>query len=42
VSGVELKASVGWVFRFCEGKVVYLRAFRDPEQALTAVGLQDG
>jgi ketosteroid isomerase-like protein len=39
-SGVELEASVGWVFRFREGKVVYLRAFRDPEQALAAVGLR--
>jgi ketosteroid isomerase-like protein len=39
-SGVELEASVGWVFRFRDGKVLYLRAFRDPEQALAAVGLQ--
>ena len=40
-SGVELEASVGWVFRFRDGRVLYLRAFRDPEKALAAVGLQE-
>jgi ketosteroid isomerase-like protein len=40
-SGVELEASVGWVFRFRDGRVLYLRAFRDPEQALAAIGLQE-
>jgi ketosteroid isomerase-like protein len=40
-SGVETHAPVGWVYRFREGKVVYLRAFRDPERALEAVGLSE-
>jgi ketosteroid isomerase-like protein len=40
-SGVEQEAHFGWVFRFRDGKVVYLRAFREPEQALGAVGRSD-
>ena len=38
-SGVETEADMGWVFRFRQGKVVYLRAFRDPEEALATTGL---
>jgi ketosteroid isomerase-like protein len=41
ISGVETDTPVGWVFRFRKGKVFYLRAFRDPEQALGAVGLDE-
>jgi ketosteroid isomerase-like protein len=41
VSGIETEAPMGWVYRFRQGKVVYLRAFRDPEQALEAVGLSE-
>ena len=37
-SGVEQVVHVGWLFKFRHGKVVYLRAFRDPKQALEAVG----
>jgi ketosteroid isomerase-like protein len=40
-SGVEMDAPVGWVFRFRQGKIIYLRTFRDPEQVLGAVGLTD-
>ena len=40
-SGVETDAEFGWVFRFRRGKLVSLRAFRDPEQALARVGLLD-
>jgi ketosteroid isomerase-like protein len=40
-SGVELEASVGWVFRFRDGKVLYLRAFSDPEQALADLGREE-
>jgi ketosteroid isomerase-like protein len=40
-SGVEQTQQFGWVFRFRGGRVVYLRAFRDPEQALEAVGLTE-
>jgi ketosteroid isomerase-like protein len=37
-SGVETKSPGGFVVRFREGKVVYMRAFRDPERALAVVG----
>ncbi len=37
-SGVETDVPMGWVFKFREGKVLYVRAFRDPEQALGALG----
>jgi ketosteroid isomerase-like protein len=40
-SGVEMDMRLGWVFRFRQGKLVYLRAFRDPEEALAAVGLRE-
>ena len=37
-SGVEGAAPAGWMLKFHEGKLVCFRAFRDPEQALEAVG----
>jgi ketosteroid isomerase-like protein len=37
-SGVSSTVSMGWVFRFEHGKLVYVTAFRDPEQTLGAVG----
>ena len=40
-SGVEQTEEFGWIFRFHEGQVIYLRAFRNPEQALAAVGLRE-
>jgi ketosteroid isomerase-like protein len=40
-SGVESTSPAGWMLKFRRGKVVCFRAFRDPEQALEAVGLQD-
>jgi ketosteroid isomerase-like protein len=40
-SGVEMHAPLGWVYRFRQGKLVYLRTFRDPEQTLAAVGLSE-
>src|SRR6478609_6878343 len=33
-SGVEQTEQLGWIFRFHEGQVIHLRAFRNPEQAL--------
>jgi ketosteroid isomerase-like protein len=40
-SGVETEdTSVGWVFRFKNEKVVSFRAFREPEKAFAAVGLE--
>jgi ketosteroid isomerase-like protein len=40
-SGVEQTEQFGWIVRFHESQVIYLRAFRDPEQALAAVGLRE-
>ena len=37
-SGVEMKQPAGWMLRFRDGKVIELRAFREPEAALAAVG----
>jgi|SRR5437667_2748456 len=38
-SGVETESPAGWMFRFRNGKVLCFRAFREPEQALGAVGM---
>ena len=40
-SGVEQTQQLGWIFRFRDGRVVYLRAFRHPERAFASVGLRD-
>jgi len=40
-SGVETTLPSGYVARFRGGKVVQMRAFREPEQALEAVGLSE-
>lgn len=40
-SGVETEMPAGWMFKFCDGKVVCFRAFREPEQALEATGLRE-
>jgi ketosteroid isomerase-like protein len=40
-SGVETEALAGWVLKFRDGRVLYFRAFREPEQALVAVGLSE-
>jgi ketosteroid isomerase-like protein len=37
-SGAETETAAGWMLRFRERKVLYFRAFRDPESALAAVG----
>lgn len=37
-SGLESASPAGWVFKFRDGKVLLFRAFREPEQALGAVG----
>jgi ketosteroid isomerase-like protein len=37
-SGIETDSLVGWIFRFRKGRVVYFRAFNDPEKSLEAVG----
>jgi len=40
-SGVESAAAAGWVLKFREGKLLRFRAFREPAQALEAVGLAE-
>jgi ketosteroid isomerase-like protein len=38
-SRVEDESPAGWLLKFRRGKLVYFRAFRDPEQAFEALGL---
>ena len=40
-SGVESASPAGWMFKFRDGKLLCFRAFREPEQALEAVGLSE-
>jgi ketosteroid isomerase-like protein len=40
-SGVETESPAGYVTKFREGRMVYMRAFREPEQALLALGLKE-
>jgi ketosteroid isomerase-like protein len=40
-SGVESASPAGWVLKFRDGKLLCFRAFREPEQALEAVGLPE-
>jgi uncharacterized protein len=40
-SGVESASSAGWMLKFRHGKALCFRAFRDPAQALEAVGLAE-
>jgi len=39
-SGIETSTAVGWMLKFRHGRVVCFRAFREPEQALEALGLE--
>jgi ketosteroid isomerase-like protein len=40
-SGVESESPAGWMLKFRDGKVLCFRAFREPAQALEAVGLSE-
>jgi ketosteroid isomerase-like protein len=40
-SGVETEAPAGWVLIFRAKRVLYMRAFQEPEKALKAVGLSE-
>jgi ketosteroid isomerase-like protein len=40
-SGAESTTEVGWMLKFRNGKVLCFRAFREPRQALEAVGLSE-
>ena len=37
-SGIDDAAPAGHMIRFREGRIVYMRSFRDPEKAIAAVG----
>jgi hypothetical protein len=39
-SGIETETPAGWMLKFRRGRVVCIRAFREPEQALEALGLE--
>jgi len=40
-SGIETETPAGWMLKFRRGRLVCFRAFREPEQALEAMGLRD-
>ena len=40
-SGAETETAAGWMLKFSGGKLLRFRAFREPEQALEAVGLEE-
>jgi ketosteroid isomerase-like protein len=40
-SGIETETPAGWMLRFRDGKVIRFRAFREPEEALAALGFPD-
>jgi 3-oxoadipate enol-lactonase len=40
-SGVETESPAGYVAKFREGRMIYMRAFREPEQSLLALGLRE-
>ena len=40
-SGVEADLALGWVLKFRRGKLIYFRAFREPDRAFEAVGLSE-
>ena len=40
-TGIELDGPVAYVWTFRDGKVIHFRSFRDPEEALEAVGLEE-
>jgi len=38
-SGIDATSAAGHMIKFREGRIVYMRSFRDPEKAVEAVGL---
>ena len=40
-SGLETETAAGWMLKFRREKLVRFRAFREPDQALEAVGLSE-
>ncbi len=40
-TGIELEGPVAYVWTFRDGKIIHFRSFRDPDEALEAVGLPE-
>ena len=40
-TGIEFDGPVAYVWTFRDGKVIHFRSFRDPEEAVKAVGLEE-
>jgi ketosteroid isomerase-like protein len=40
-SGIETESPAGWMLKFRDGRLIRFRAFREPEEALEAVGLSE-
>jgi ketosteroid isomerase-like protein len=40
-SGIETEVTAGYMAKFRAGRILRMRAFREPEQALEAVGLRE-
>ena len=40
-SGLETETPAGWMLKFHQGRLTCFRAFREPEEALEAVGLRE-
>ena len=40
-SGVEVESPIGWVIEFREGRVIRMRDYLDPKEALEAAGLRE-
>jgi ketosteroid isomerase-like protein len=40
-TGIEFEGPVAYVWTFRDGKVIHFRSYRDPQEALEAVGLRE-
>ena len=40
-TGIELEGPVAYLWTFRDGRVIHFRSYRDPDQALEAVGLSE-
>lgn len=40
-TGIEAEGPVAYLWTFRDGKVIYFRSYRDPDEALEAAGLRD-
>jgi ketosteroid isomerase-like protein len=40
-TGIEIEEPLAYFYKFREGRIIYLRSFRDPDEALEAAGLSE-